>query len=356
MYGHKLLLSASFAPRIFCVEMPTRNNHQTQHNRSFADSYGFESMDKAPLFCARTIPSLGIALYIIGAFLGVSSYAGLVVGQASLNTNSTFVVGSWRVLQSITNPNGELPVEQGAVSHCFLDVNQDDILDLIVGAVPPFGPEPDNARIFVYLGDGNGGFEDPIDTSTDHGFPQSLINNTVLFAVTMECFMKADGTPVLLVGAPISPPWGSFFIVFLDPNNAGHVVSWVEHGGFASDVGGLLTPGLSINFGHGLQVLGDWDEDGMPEVLVSDASAQNTDHACFVLSLHPDGTLKNASALQLGTVPELLWPGAGTALTVLGDVDGDGVDDLGIAAAGFGKHYRNVQLNLQLTLLSTPPT
>ncbi|KAL6056920.1 receptor protein-tyrosine kinase [Balamuthia mandrillaris] len=200
---------------------------------------------------------------------------------------------------------------------------------------PPFGPEPYNARIFVYLGDGNGGFEDPIDTSIDHGFPESLINNTVLFAVTMECFMKDDGTPVLLVGAPISPPWGSFFILFLDPNNAGHVVSWVEHGGFASDVGGLLTPGLSINFGHGLQVLGDWDEDGMPEVLVSDASAQNTDLACFVLSLHPDGTLKNASALQLGTVPELLWPGAGTALTVLGDVDGDGVDDLGIAAAGY---------------------
>jgi hypothetical protein len=92
-------------------------------------------------------------------------------------------------------------------------------------------------------------------------------------------------------------------------------------------------------FGWSLGYLGDLDADGAPELAVGswlDDDGVDDAGAVWILSLNPDGTVKHQAKISAtqGGFGGHLEPGErfGTSLVNLGDVDGDGVNDMAVGA------------------------
>lgn len=81
---------------------------------------------------------------------------------------------------------------------------------------------------------------------------------------------------------------------------------------------------------------GDLDGDGVPDLIVgevySDVSASN-EGAAWILFLKIDGTVKHAVNLYDNVIPDNTWAANyyfGSAVEAIGDVDGDGVQDIAV--------------------------
>ena len=165
-------------------------------------------------------------------------------------------------------------------------------------------------------------------------------------SVTTLGDLDGDGIDDLAVGVSLDDSGdgngnanrGAVQILFLDSSGAVRESTKIS----PNDGGG---PALSEGdrFGASVASLGDFDGDGNPDLLVG-ASHDNTGGsdtgAAYILLLNPNGTvresIKIASGLNGGPI---LSAGDhfGSAIAALGDVDGDGVDDIAVAAEGDGK-------------------
>ncbi len=93
-------------------------------------------------------------------------------------------------------------------------------------------------------------------------------------------------------------------------------------------------------FGWATAALGDFDGDGTPDLAAS-APYYDLDSfssgAVWILFLHPDGTVKAQQRIDHATGgfdgPYTPVDGIGISLCAVGDVDGDGVTDLGVGAS-----------------------
>jgi len=133
-------------------------------------------------------------------------------------------------------------------------------------------------------------------------------------AVDVLSDLDGDGVPELVVGAPLAAPGGQVSVLATEGT-----VHW-QVAGAAGE-----------RFGHAVAVLGDVDGDGIEDVAVGAPLAANAagqvrgrvDVLCG-----SDGSLLYSILGMLGN-DEL-----GFAVCALGDVDGDGVDDLAVGAPG----------------------
>jgi FG-GAP-like repeat len=148
-----------------------------------------------------------------------------------------------------------------------------------------------------------------------------------------------DGVEDLAVGAYADDEGGiltgAIWILFMNADQTvkGHQKISKFQGGFVGPIHKGDLWGWSLGF------MGDLDQDGAPELAVGgwlDDDGFVDAGAVWILSLNPDGTVKREqkiSATQGGfTGP--LEPGErfGTSLVNLGDLDGDGVNDLAAGA------------------------
>ena len=151
--------------------------------------------------------------------------------------------------------------------------------------------------------------------------------------------LDGDGTGDLLVGALRDDDGtsnaGAVYVLFLNPDATVRAVQKISEtsGGFSDD--------LSQNgeFGFEAANLGDLDGDGFPEVAVSSPDQKTNgrqEGAIFLLHLNSDGTVKEDHRITEGSygfTGQLDYNDEfGACVEVIGDVDGDGTDDLAVGA------------------------
>lgn len=151
--------------------------------------------------------------------------------------------------------------------------------------------------------------------------------------------LDGDGIPDLAVSATTADDQGSdtgaVWVLFLGRDGSTHRSVRIASGqaGFT----GELVEGA--RFGFSVSALGDLDGDGRMEIVagVRKAEAEWARGGFWVLSLNPDGTVFRSYAVNSGTRPFApalaAGDGIGRMISRLGDLDGNGVDDLAIAVA-----------------------
>jgi hypothetical protein len=172
------------------------------------------------------------------------------------------------------------------------------------------------------------------------GFAQTLAEDDRFgSAVTRVGDIDGDGNVDLAGGASYDDGNGSdrgaIWILFLDASGA------VDRYGKISDTKGrffgLLDDG--DRFGTSVTSLGDLDDDGVPDVAVGapwDDDGGTDRGAVWVLFLNDDGTVKSHRKISdtkgffAGTLRDGEW--FGYSVAGLGDLDGDGVEDLAVGA------------------------
>ena len=131
---------------------------------------------------------------------------------------------------------------------------------------------------------------------------------------------------------------GSVFILRLNSNG-----SVKAHETIANGLGGLPAGTLQIDdqFGAALVSLGDLDGDGVTELAVGapTTGAPFSSGAVYILSLHPDGSVKTTRKIAPGIAglsADINEYRFGRSLTTIGDFNGDGIVDL---AVGVTDHW-----------------
>ncbi len=177
-------------------------------------------------------------------------------------------------------------------------------------------------------------------SSTSGGLVGPLANNA-RFGVSAAGLgdLDGDGTPDMIVGANLDPDGGPFrgsvTVLFLNPSGTVRAEQKISstQGGFSGPIHDFYLFGTSVD------ALGDLDGDGVTEVAVGaplEDGGGSRRGAVWVLFLHSDGTVKanvkigHGSGGFTGTLQDVDQFGA--AVAGLGDLDGDGVEDLAVGA------------------------
>jgi hypothetical protein len=154
--------------------------------------------------------------------------------------------------------------------------------------------------------------------------------------------LDADGVTDLVVGdsydSTRGPNRGAVYTLFMNSDGSVKSFQKIAHG-----VGGGPVLADSNGFGNSATALGDLDGDGVVDVAVgarNDWTGGAARGAVYVLFMNRDGTVKTLSKIASGvgggpTLANNHFFGA--ALASLGDLDGDGIGDLGVGATGGGR-------------------
>jgi hypothetical protein len=147
--------------------------------------------------------------------------------------------------------------------------------------------------------------------------------------------LDGDGVPDMAVGARLADGEGAVFVQFMNADGTAKEsvkISSNFNGGPELQSGDL--------FGRSVASIGDLDGDGIAELVVG-AEGDDTGHmfagAAYVLFLNRNGTVGNYQkiAYNTGGGPSLQVPNwFGKGIAPLGDLDGDGVNDMVVTASG----------------------
>jgi len=191
-----------------------------------------------------------------------------------------------------------------------------------------FGQEEYNVSIYEKIGENIGGFNTTLDLEDWFGYSVEHIGD-----------LNGDGVSDVAVGSLKDDDGGfnkgAVYILFL--NIDGSVNSTQK----ISDTEGGFTGVLSDwdIFGTSISYLGDINSDGLIEIGVGaeyDGDGGYRHGAIWILSLNDDGTVASQSKISdfEGEFYAVLddWDVFGTDITNLGDLNGDGINDIAVSA------------------------
>jgi hypothetical protein len=223
------------------------------------------------------------------------------------------------------------------------DLEVDGVTDLAVGA--PFDDDngADRGAVWILFMDRNGEV-DIYQKISDHegGFTGELDDEDQFGrAVAPLGDLNSDGFLDIAVGAPldddVGTDRGAIWILFL--NGDGTVQSEQK----ISDDAGGFEGNLDDNdeFGHALANIGDLNNDGVTDLAVgvpNDDDGGIDRGAVWILFMNSDGTVQSSQKISseegdLGRDPDD-EDHFGSAVTEIGDLDGDGVTDLAVGVSG----------------------
>jgi len=249
-----------------------------------------------------------------------------------------------KISESEGNFNGALDGGDrfGAAVTGLGDLNRDGFIDIAVGAPGDDDGGTDRGavwilnldaqgRVFTYqkISNNTGSFNVTLDDSDGFGYAVASVGD-----------LNRDGVPDIAVGAPGDDDGGvdrgAVWILFMRNDGtafASQKISFID-GGYT----GNLEDGDA--FGSALASMGDLDGDGVPDLAVGTPGADDggVDRgAVWILYMNTDGTVKGEIKIAQGSSrfegPLADGDQFGRSVVNLGDINSDGVTDIGVGAS-----------------------
>lgn len=241
--------------------------------------------------------------------------------------------------EGVLNENGQF----GAAIALLGDLEADGVIDLAVGAPLDADGGPGRGAIWILFMDSDGTVDlEAKISNTEGGFDGALDDGDNFgAAATGIGDLNGDGILDVAVGAPFDDDGGSdrgsVWILFLQAD--GTVRDFQKISSLAGDFSGELDDG--DQFGASIAMLGDLNSDGITDLAVGapfdDDNTIDTG-AVWILFMNLDGTVKAEQKISLdaGSFDDSLDTGDqfGRALANIGDLNLDGVPDLGVGTPG----------------------
>ncbi|MCK9481731.1 MAG: FG-GAP-like repeat-containing protein [Bacteroidia bacterium] len=250
----------------------------------------------------------------------------------TLNTNGT-VQSSVRITRNESG-FGNHDIFQdafGASVAVVGDLNDDGIDDIVVGA--PFFNGQRGSLWFLYLNADGQVIGERRLSDTTTGFGSISNGNNFGTSITNIGDIDGNGYDDIAVGSPYNNAStsqnGSVYIILLEKNGT------VKSHSRINDNNNLF--GRShFRFGTGLANIGDIDGDGNTDLAVGEPGLNET---VWILFLNSNGTLKSVQEIGKDkggfTDSFNLNSNFGQSITNLGDIDGDGINDIAVGEPGY---------------------
>ena len=283
----------------------------------------------------------GVADLAVGAYVSNGSSSG-AVHVLFMNAD-----GSVKSTAKIANGTANGPVLTGGdyfgISVTSLgDLNGDGVTDLAVGAHGDDTGGTGRGAVYVLFMNANGSVKSTTKIASGTSGAPTLANDD-RFGLSVASLgdLDGDGVTDLAAGAPddsISGTGrGAVHVLFMNAN--GSIKSTAK---IASGTSGAPILANGDEFGYSVASLGDLDNDGVTDLAVGaivDDTGGTDRGAVHVLFMNANGSVKNTAKIASGTsgAPEIARDDRfGSAVSSLGDLDGDGVTDLAVGANGNG--------------------
>ncbi|MFK7898564.1 MAG: DUF4215 domain-containing protein [Myxococcota bacterium] len=232
--------------------------------------------------------------------------------------------------------------EFGSALAALGDLDGDGVTELAVGAERDDDGILDRGALWILFLDRDGTVKRHEKISSAFGTLRPDLSDGDRFgAVSRVGDLDGDGTTEVVVGAPGDATGGAgigaVWVLYLLPDGTVHDLQKIDSasGGFT----GSLLAGDAL--GTSTAGLGDLDDDGVPDIAVgavSDVDGGPGRGAVWILFMNNDGTVKahqKISSTEGGFVGVLQdGDGFGADLASVGDLDGDGIEDLVVGAKG----------------------
>ncbi len=270
--------------------------------------------------------SIEVVAFIFFSLLGMAQNGSVLTQQkiADGTTNFTGVLGSG--------------VNFGTGVAAIGDLNGDGITELAVGAYDVGGKgavyilfmtATGAIDSFKTIGDGVGGFTGTLDNDDRFGYSVAALGD-----------LDLDGVPDVAVSSELDDDGGNergaVWIIYLNADGTAK-----SHAKISSTTQGslLAAPSYGIGdldrFGSEVTCIGDLDNDGMQDIAVSaifDDDGGGNRGAVWIIFLNRNGSIKDFQKISdtqggfTGTLANFTFWGSGVAN--IGDLDGDGIQDL----------------------------
>ena len=231
------------------------------------------------------------------------------------------------------------------------DLDGNGVDDLVVGALSDNGSSgatPDNfGNIHILFLDTDGSLVRSTVEVRDNTANGPTLNEDDGFGYSIANMgdLDGDGYDDLAVGAHGDDAGGSNFgtvhILFMDEDGAVKLAKEINH---TKPNGPVL--GNGYQFGSAVENIGDLDGDGVNDLAVGvhlDSDTSTRRGSVQIIFMNTDGTVKSLAEIDDSTANGPILSDNdrfGTSITNIGDLDGDGVNDLVV-----GAHFDDIDEN-----------
>ncbi len=231
----------------------------------------------------------------------------------------------------------------GVASPCIGDLDNDGVNDIVVGAMLDDDGGTDKGALWILFLNPNGTVKSHQKISDTQGGLTVSLPQGSLFGYSVDTIgdVNSDGVVDLAVGAQYDNDggyWhGAIWILFMNSNgtvNGQQKISDTQ-GGFTANFS------TSCTFGSSVAPIGDFNGDNIPDLAVGmrrDSDGGTRRGAVFIICLNANGTVNSYHKISdtQGNFTGILGNEDffGCSVSSLGDMDGNGINDLCVGAFG----------------------